>query len=658
MREGKSIFALLLLLLFIAVVSLIVGSNLFNISLFFSDLYISSYQCEINISKTNIINSELISLGIHEEYQFAVEGNKKMLFRYWEVPLIYNREIDKLSGFNSKEESVILLDLESKSGIPYVKDNKGNVYLERIINQRSSYVLSQHLVGEIIRDALTNEVGIVSKNNLNRDTHNLQYFDKGEHSLKINYLAYFKYRTDKNNSHVNIMLANQHIPYKKVRIVIKDNEEVISEVYPHLSSKPFLSTLFLANKELTQTLSSLLKFPFRKEGNTYIIEGISPEDKTVGVEILMRQVPILGIEEKTTGVAFNTKLFNTFESILYWTKVSIDLIITLVIILLPFYVLLIYLKHGKEKFTLVPEYISFIPNENRKPWVVNGIFVGIPEKTNRDGFFATLWDLERRGVLSIDEEGITIKNSEDKDLDKYEKDLISFLTRYSTGKRFEFKEFEEVVKSYYQHEQALKLKEINRDFNEIFYYSTEDISDKFIDKSGYDKIIKSCLLVGIPTVAISLLLYILSINFAGYIYFADLFSKIFGFVVMFATLLLTPSNILGRWRDDFYKEKLEWEAFAKFLSDLANIDEVDITKNDQDVWKKWFVYANALGVGNIFLDNLKKLGLNIPEISKNYYTNLGGFTRVYNTTSSYASSKGSGGYGGSGGSGGGGAGGR
>lgn len=164
--------------------------------------------------------------------------------------------------------------------------------------------------------------------------------------------------------------------------------------------------------------------------------------------------------------------------------------------------------------------------------------------------------------------------------------------------------------------------------------------------------------MGIPTAAIALTLYILSVNFAGYIYFADLFFKIFGFAIMFAILFLTPSHVLGRWREEFYKEKLEWSAFAKFLSDLANIDKIDITKKGQDIWKKWFVYATALGVGSTFLNNLEKLGLHIPSVSDNYHSNLISFTSIYNTTSSYASSERSSEYGGGGGSGGGGAGGR
>lgn len=284
MREEKKIFILFLILSAIGVISLIVSSNLFNISLFLKDLYISSYQCEIEVSRPGIKNPELILLKIHEEYNYVVKGRKKMLFRYWEVPLVPMKDVgaNDLSDFSSREECIILLGLESKSGIVYAKDNKGNVYSKRLVDQGDTYILPQPLVEEIEEEAYTNEVGIVSRKNLGTHVSNLQYFDEGEYSLSITYLTYFKYRTDKYNSHVNIKLANQHIPYRKVKIVVKDNEGVIMEIYPHLSSKPFLSTLFLANKDLPQTLSDLFRFSLRKEGNTYTVEGISPQDKIIG----------------------------------------------------------------------------------------------------------------------------------------------------------------------------------------------------------------------------------------------------------------------------------------------------------------------------------------------------------------------------------------
>jgi uncharacterized membrane protein len=63
------------------------------------------------------------------------------------------------------------------------------------------------------------------------------------------------------------------------------------------------------------------------------------------------------------------------------------------------------------------------------------------------------------------------------------------------------------------------------------------------------------------------------------------------FVVAFA-----PSALLGRWKQDYYKEKLEWNAFRDFLSDYAMIKKY--APEDLVLWKEWLVYATALGVGD------------------------------------------------------------
>ena len=53
---------------------------------------------------------------------------------------------------------------------------------------------------------------------------------------------------------------------------------------------------------------------------------------------------------------------------------------------------------------LLPEYLSFVPRK-RKPWIVNLIFARTAGRFNEKGFYATLLDLHKRKILTIEKEG-------------------------------------------------------------------------------------------------------------------------------------------------------------------------------------------------------------------------------------------------------------
>lgn len=60
----------------------------------------------------------------------------------------------------------------------------------------------------------------------------------------------------------------------------------------------------------------------------------------------------------------------------------------------------VYRKYGKEKEFVVPEFLSYVPKKI-KPWIVNLVFKGDAFKFDKDGFYATLLDLYRRGIIDI-----------------------------------------------------------------------------------------------------------------------------------------------------------------------------------------------------------------------------------------------------------------
>lgn len=54
-------------------------------------------------------------------------------------------------------------------------------------------------------------------------------------------------------------------------------------------------------------------------------------------------------------------------------------------------------------------------------------------------------------------------------------------------------------------------------------------------------------------------------------------------------------TIFSRWNDDHYREKLEWQAFSRFLSEFPGIEKYHPENLDQ--WGEWVVYGTALGLG-------------------------------------------------------------
>ena len=138
---------------------------------------------------------------------------------------------------------------------------------------------------------------------------------------------------------------------------------------------------------------------------------------------------------------------------------------------------------------------------------------------------------------------------------------------------------------------------------------------------------------------------------------------IFGEIAIFSGTLavqsaiiafLTPSTLFGRWKGEYYKEKLEWDAFRKFLSDMAMMKKY--LPEDVVVWKEWLIYGTALGVGENVIKAMNALNVVIPDVS----TASSVYYSFHSVNSSVASaySAATGGGGGGGGFGGGGAGGR
>ena len=73
------------------------------------------------------------------------------------------------------------------------------------------------------------------------------------------------------------------------------------------------------------------------------------------------------------------------------------------LVLTPFVFIGIFYRYGREKPFTVPKYLSFVPDPAKKPWVVNLLFKGDAMTFDEDGYYATLIDLHRRGIIRITE---------------------------------------------------------------------------------------------------------------------------------------------------------------------------------------------------------------------------------------------------------------
>ena len=85
-------------------------------------------------------------------------------------------------------------------------------------------------------------------------------------------------------------------------------------------------------------------------------------------------------------------------------------------------------------------------------------------------------------------------------------------------------------------------------------------------------------------------------------------------VILLQTIppLFVSSSLFGRWKENYYKEKLEWDAFKTFLSDFASIKKY--APQDIKMWQEWLVYATTLGVGDKVVEAMRQLNIQIPEV--------------------------------------------
>jgi len=344
--------------------------------LFEGDLVIAEYTAELGENGT---------FTERYVYEVKVPGRYRMLFRYWEDPL---------STGPLGSPSIRFRDMEMPPGtIGYIKEFDSTVSL---------FGSSDPAVTSFIRQMAENsEVGI----------YNPLYFPAGQYEVTYRYTLHPPLEYDQTDAHLNLRLVDRHIPYRNLTITVP--ARFVEKVFPHPPS------LRVSRSE-----------------DRYVITGSVVADEGLGIEMLLSGEglsSIPGFPVYTEDVRGRTKAANPWYNIIPFHGANLLRYLGFAAALLtPFLLLATYLRYGREKEFVVPEYLSTTPDPGMKPWAVNLLFKGDAMVFDQDGYYATLLDLHRKKIITITEEagGSNIRirlNSASSD-DPYEQRVLSFLS--------------------------------------------------------------------------------------------------------------------------------------------------------------------------------------------------------------------------------------
>jgi uncharacterized membrane protein len=607
MDEIKQIAVIFAATLLIGIFSVIIAGTIQSLPADFGgDLTAESY--EVTWSEDGTLTEKYV-------YDVKSSGEYRMLYRVWAAPLTWSASPDKIQNSGYIE----LTGVKTPDGtLGYIKTKSGAVYIFGEDSQAKSFVTDK---------AYENEAGIL----------NLNYFRPGKYEVEYTYNIYPPIEYDDEAVHVNLMFAGKHIPYKNVKIVLESDE--ITEVFTHPPT-----------------------YNIEKEDGKIIITGSSPEDEIIETEFLMNpevlnsltgyKRQISGIKEKTLSANENYKTGFFIADILL-------VIGKILVILTPLLFILLYLKSGKEKNFTVPEYLSTIPNKKLTPWQVNLVFSKDAFESDENGFYATLLSLHKQKKLRMsekpDKKGILIELLDPESTDRYEQNVLNFVSLYSGDDNVLDTEYFESIAKSARHSSAdehlaLAVKE---NLQSLTSGSDETISGKYAtDGRG---LLLPFIIGGIIYLLLAAALFVFAEDAAGTIFIA-IFLGI-AMIVQAVVAILFPSTVFGNWKEDYYKEKLEWDSFKNFLSDLSQIKKY--SPDDINMWGEWLIYGTALGAGKNVEKAMKELNINISE-SGYFYPHYIWYAGFYSISTFTPPSQGGsgGGFGAGGGFGGGGAGGR
>jgi uncharacterized membrane protein len=143
--------------------------------------------------------------------------------------------------------------------------------------------------------------------------------------------------------------------------------------------------------------------------------------------------------------------------------------------------------------------------------------------------------------------------------------------------------------------------------------SGKDVSKEFVTSGKWP----AAVLTGL-TFAVAVVTLVLYLRYGGLCRGCGMYPMLFSgllasmVIILESVPLVFAPSLFSRWKANYHKEKLEWDAFRNFLENFATNHKY--LPKEPNIWKEWLVYGTALGVGLKFAEEMEQLNIKIPEI--------------------------------------------
>ena len=208
-------------------------------------VYVQDYKADLYLDGT-----------LDESFVYKIDAADKyrMLYRNWKMPL----SLDSLN-----QPFIRVLSVSGPLGcIPYVKGGTGEVWqlsgLGNLITQ-----------ADIENLAYNNEAGVYRPGR----------FPAGIYKANYTFQIHPLLEVDEKHSHWNLRLADEHLPYRHFTIAVHDPSNLVERLFPYPSTQ------------------------VRREADAWIMEGFSPKDGLLEVEMLLKANATSKIEGFPASVA-------------------------------------------------------------------------------------------------------------------------------------------------------------------------------------------------------------------------------------------------------------------------------------------------------------------------------------------------------------------
>jgi len=586
MHESRELLKLVAITLAIALAALALSH--FGGSLFEGDLAVDSYRAELMPDGT---------LVEHYVYEVKSDHTYRMLYRSWD---------DRLTLGEATWPHIQFIDMEGPDGsIPYAMDAFGEVFF-------------RDAAGEASREGVKflaerNEVGIYDP----------AYFAAGRYAVEYTFRLHPPLAADGEYARLDLLLMDDHVPYRTVEVTLPVG--MAEEVYVHPAT-----------------------YQVATDGDRIVITGASPADEPLALQLLLSPAAaamLEGFPEPADGVRAGLAAENALYSVPFAAGSLVGVLAFLLVLAVPLLLAGIHYAFGREQDATVPGYLSFIPDPDLPPWKANLVFSGCAYQRDENGFYATLLDLHRRTKILLaekaDGEGLIITVIDEEGLDSYERRVVGFL-REAAGNaaHLDTGDLEALAKKAGRNPGArIQVVRYEKRLQRLIEGGDKRISAKYGTGGRFRlaplPITAGALLVG------GILLIVWNPDTVNLVMPAVLLAAVA--LIQGAVAWHFPATLFGTWKGDFYRQKLEWDAFARFLSDLAQIKKYGAA--DLPMWGEWLVYGTALGVGEKVEDAMEALHIDVCSAG---FVTRDHLVVGFHAVGTFTSSSGGGGFGGGG----------